>query len=143
MAEGREAGGEAKRCRDQLPLEPLPVDRLEPLPVDRKDAHMSCLAASRPALQAYLSSLEQAVADNRSRLLPLQQERRRQFALRLGREVGYGLADYAPDEVRKVLPTLYSRLLVRNCLDSVGVPVDSREWIAAIEEGYHANKNSI
>ena len=57
-------------------------------------------------------------------------------ALRLGREVGYGLGVYPDTEINAILPTLYSDLLVRNTFTRKGcVPLSLREWNAAIQAG--------
>lgn len=60
----------------------------------------------------------------------------RQGALRLGHEVGYGLGAYSDAEIVRVIGSLYSDLLVRNTFNHPGgVPLDMREWNAAIWEG--------
>ena len=52
-------------------------------------------------------------------------------ALRLARELGRGLADFPEGEVRKIMGTLYSDLLVRFTFGNV--PIDNREWVGEIQ----------
>jgi len=54
-------------------------------------------------------------------------------ALRLAREVGHGLACFPEDEVKKVVGTLYSDLLVRFTFGNV--PIDNKEWVDEILGG--------
>ena len=57
-------------------------------------------------------------------------------ALRLGEAVGYGLGAYSDAEIKAILPTLYSDLLVRNTFTSKDcVPLSVHEWNAAIRVG--------
>lgn len=56
-------------------------------------------------------------------------------ALRLAREVGYGLASFPPKEINRVIGSLYGRLLVRFTLTSTGgVPVDAKPWVAELNK---------
>ena len=66
---------------------------------------------------------------------PLGREQRRRANLRLGRDVGYGLRGLSEKELRDILPTLYSRLLVVNSIDSTGVALDNKDFLAAIRQG--------
>ena len=60
----------------------------------------------------------------------------RQGALRLGREVGYGLGAYSDKEIKEIVSGLYSDLLVRNTFNHPGgVPLDMKEWNMAIWTG--------
>ena len=52
-------------------------------------------------------------------------------ALRLAREVGRGLADFPEDEVKKIMGTLYSDLLVRFTFGHV--PIDAKPWVEEIQ----------
>ena len=54
-------------------------------------------------------------------------------ALKLAREVGRGLADFPEEDVKKVLGTLYSDLLVRFTFGNV--PIDAKPWVEEIERG--------
>jgi len=66
---------------------------------------------------------------------PTTENERREQNKRLGREIGFGLASYAANERRKVLGTLYSRLIVANSFDCTGVVIDNKDWISALKEG--------
>lgn len=57
---------------------------------------------------------------------------RRDKNLRLGREIGYGLRDYPPNEIRPVLNTLYGRFIVKRSLDTTGVCISNGEFIAQV-----------
>ena len=49
-------------------------------------------------------------------------------ALRLAREVSYGLKDYPEKEIKSILGELYGKLLVANCLTTKGVPLSAKEF---------------
>ena len=53
-------------------------------------------------------------------------------AMRLAREVGYGLRGL--EGADDIVTSLYSRLLVRFTFNSKGVPVDAKPWFAAVRE---------
>ena len=53
-------------------------------------------------------------------------------AMRLAREVGFGLRDFK--DADNIVQSLYSRLLVKFTLSSGGVPVDAKEWFEEIRE---------
>ncbi len=51
-------------------------------------------------------------------------------AMRLAREVGYGLAGFPEPDVDEIIGSLYSRLLVRFTFSSSGgVPVAAKPWL--------------
>jgi hypothetical protein len=87
-------------------------------------------------LQEYLTKLSAVLAPH---FAPGQIYHGRDGALRLGREVGYGLAGFPQDAVDAELQTLYSRLLVRNTFGTKGsVPIDHQAWLAAVRQGREA-----
>lgn len=53
-------------------------------------------------------------------------------ALRLAREVGYGLARFPEKERKHIIGSLYSRLLVRFTMTS-GVPIDAKPWLTELK----------
>jgi len=57
---------------------------------------------------------------------------RREGNLRLARELAFGLKGFAPDDVKKELGSLYGMLVVANSLDTTGVAIDARDWVAEI-----------
>lgn len=92
---------------------------------------------ARPSLETYIANLEDALQSRNARatIFPMDRALRRERVLWLARQVGYGLRDYPIAEVRRALGGTYSRLVVRHCFDSIGPPVDAREWIGALENG--------
>jgi hypothetical protein len=87
-------------------------------------------------LQAYLTQLIAALPPH---FAPGQIYHGRTGALRLGREVGYGLVGFPPDQVDAEMQTLYSRLLIRNTFGTQGgVPIDHKAWLAAVRQGREA-----
>ena len=54
-------------------------------------------------------------------------------ALKLDRDLGFGLACFPEDEQRRVIGSLYSTMLVRFTLNSGGVQLDNKEFVRAIE----------
>ena len=82
--------------------------------------------------EAYVNNLIASFRQNgmaRQAYFPMDKAKRRRMNLRLGREVGYGLTEGAD------LGSLYSRLIVIHSLDSTGVCVDNKEFLAAVREG--------
>lgn len=65
-------------------------------------------------------------------------------ALRLGREVGYGLGAYSDAEIKSIIGGLYSDLLVRNTFGhgEEGVPLSLSEWNAAINAGIQKRRET-
>lgn len=87
-------------------------------------------------LEKYLNDLTAALPPH---FAPGQIYHGRAGALRLGHEVGYGLAGFPPDQVNAELQTLYSRLLIRNTFGTQGgVPIDHQTWLAAVRQGREA-----
>ena len=84
-------------------------------------------------MDEYLRAIEGALAANREEWFPMDTETRRLQCLRLGREIGYGMAAF--DHWQKHVAETFSRLVVRNSFDPVGVPIDMKEWVAAINAG--------
>lgn len=64
---------------------------------------------------------------------PLDRTERRERLLRFAREFGSGLADYSDKEIRSILNSTYSRVVVRYTFDSVGPTLDTKDWVSAIE----------
>ena len=67
-------------------------------------------------------------------------------AMRLAREVGYGLASYSDKEISDIRSSLYSRILIRfTFTSSTGVPVDLKPWLnemnLAISKGQRVNSD--
>ena len=88
----------------------------------------------KEAREAYIKKVEGAIAANvQARLFyfPSNWRERREMNQRLGREIGAGLEPW------RVLGwnDLYSRIIVRNSLDSTGVSIDCGEFGASILEG--------
>lgn len=81
----------------------------------------------------YLHSIERALSYNRQTWFPMEREDRRDMNLRLAREIGYGLGTY--DDWHNHVSATYSTLVVRNSFDSVGVAIDSSEWVDAMQAG--------
>ena len=84
-------------------------------------------------LGEYLQSLKSALPGH---FVPDGIYHGKEGALRLAREVGHGLACFPEDEVKKVMNSLYSDLLVRHTFGhGDGVPIDSKEWADEILGG--------
>ena len=86
----------------------------------------------------YLARIEVALRGNPRPYFPMNRERRRNQNLKLGRELGYGLGMF--EDWETWAGTTYGRIVVRNSLDTTGVVLDNKEWIAAIRKGvelYH------
>jgi len=85
------------------------------------------------ALEGYLLGLRSALPRH---FAPGQVYHGVEGAMRLAREVGRGLAKFPEKQVRKIMGTLYSDLLVRFTFGKRGgVPLDNKEWIAEIRRG--------
>lgn len=79
-------------------------------------------------LERYITSLETALARH---FAPGAMYHGREGALRLAREVGYGLAGFPDSDVESEISGFYSRLLVRFTFGtSSGVPVSNKEFLA-------------
>lgn len=61
-------------------------------------------------------------------------------AMRLAREIGPALAEFPKDEVKQVLGSLYTRLLVRFTF-ATGVPVSSKPWLREIQKSIDETLN--
>lgn len=85
---------------------------------------------------AYIKSLESTLARH---FAPDQIYHGKSGALRLAREVGYGLASFPKKEVDHIIGSLYSRLLVRFTM-ATGVPMDARPWIAELKKEINRNQ---
>ena len=88
----------------------------------------------KEAREAYIKKVEGAIAANvQARLFyfPSNWRERREMNQRLGREIGAGLEPWRVQGWND----LYSRIIVRNSFDSVGVAIDCDEFDAAIREG--------
>jgi len=88
----------------------------------------------KEAREAYIKKVEGAIAANvQARLFyfPSNWRERREMNQRLGREIGAGLEPWRAQG----WGDLYSRIIVRNSFDSVGVAIDCDEFGAAIREG--------
>lgn len=85
---------------------------------------------------SYLQAIRSALRDNphaRQFYFPPSATRRKEGSLRLGREFGYGLAGLQDGEA--IIGATYSTLVVANCFDRIGVQVDAKEWVRAIQDG--------
>jgi hypothetical protein len=78
---------------------------------------------------AYIRSLEACLAPH---FAPGEIYCGRDGAMRLAREVGYGLRDL--EGADNIVQSLYSRLLVRFTFSSGSVPADAKEWFAEIRK---------
>jgi hypothetical protein len=90
-------------------------------------------------ISEYLIKLEAALRSNPRPYFPMDKERRKRSNLRLGRGIGYGLGPY--EDWETWARTTYSRFVVANSFDSVGVVLDNKEWMAAIREGVQEYKD--
>ena len=81
----------------------------------------------------YLGAVAAAVGDNREFWFPMDRETRKDLALYLARELGSGLASYTDAEIKKAMGGTYSTILVQHCLDSIGVPLDAKDWVKGIQ----------
>ncbi len=86
------------------------------------------------AIDKYLSEIRDALRTANAHNTWFGPDRKAQ-CLRLGREIGFGLADYSDSEINDYLGVTYGTLVVINTLDSVGVPIDNKDWVAAIRAG--------
>ena len=75
----------------------------------------------------YITNLERALQSARARYFPMDRDGRKRQLLSLAREVGYGLAAWDDEEIDKVVPSTYGRLVVRNSFDSVGPTINNNE----------------
>lgn len=66
---------------------------------------------------------------------PFDKELRKERNLKLGRELGYGMACCDAEDLDFYLGGLYGRLIVAHSFDSTGVVLDNKEWIKAVKEG--------
>ena len=85
--------------------------------------------------EGYIASIESAIRYSRRYYFPNDRDERRQRLLALAREIGHGLSAWDDSEIKRELNSTYSRIVARNALDSTGVVLDNREWIAAILQG--------
>lgn len=86
--------------------------------------------------EEYIKSLESTLARH---FAPDQIYHEKKGALRLAREVGYGLASFPKKEVDHIIGSLYSRLLVRFTMAS-GVPMDAKPWITELKKEINRNQ---
>lgn len=87
----------------------------------------------------YLTKLQAALRSNPHPYFPMDKEKRKRSNLRLGREIGYGLGAY--EDWETWAQTTYSRFVVANSFDSIGVMLNNKEWMAAIREGVERYKD--
>jgi len=86
-----------------------------------------------PRLTTYIDNLRSALAPH---FAPNHIYHGASGALRLAREVGYGLADFSDTDIQSIRTSLYSSLLVRFTFTSAaGVPIDNRAFQSAISDG--------
>jgi len=98
-------------------------------------------ASPKESREEYIKNVEAAIAANvQARLFyfPLNWRERREMNQRLGREIGAGLEPWTALGWND----LYSRLIVRNSLDSTGVSIDCGEFGASIREGIRRAQES-
>ncbi|GAB4430109.1 MAG: hypothetical protein Kow0031_10830 [Anaerolineae bacterium] len=92
----------------------------------------------KPPVEQYIRSLETVLAPH---FAPDGIYHGESGALRLAREVGYGLASYANQEIAAVMGGLYGRLLVRFTLAS-GVPLSAQPWLAEMKTIINVTRSS-
>ena len=82
-------------------------------------------------LNEYLTNLRSALQypGARAFYFPANAAARKAANLRLAREIGPALAAYDPDDVAKVLSTLYGTLIVIPSLDTTGVQIDNKPFL--------------
>lgn len=87
-------------------------------------------------LQTYIQNLRAALDSSGARqfYFPRDRARRKSANLRLAREIGSGLADYAPELVQDVIGSLYGILIVSKSLDTTGVAIDAREFVQELQQ---------
>ena len=73
---------------------------------------------------------------------PSDKQERRSANLKLAREIGFGLKDYPANAVKDAVGGLYGQIIVANSFDSIGVCIDAREWIQAIQSRIHGLASS-
>lgn len=96
-------------------------------------------------ISTYIEELATALGGGNAKetYFPLDKELRIERNLKLAREIGFGLKDETPDEIAIYIGSLYSRLLVRNCFDSIGVVLSAKEWLTAVREGMATTASSM
>ena len=85
--------------------------------------------------EKYIAALESALTFARNFYFPLDADIRKAAIFALAMDVGYGLGAYDDAEIRRVVTSTYSRLVVRHTFDSVGPVVDAAEWAKQIRAG--------
>lgn len=84
-------------------------------------------------LAEYTSEMEAVISGLRNVFFPMEAPLRKQANLKLGRELGYGLAQF--EGYKNYVQASYGRVIVKNSLDTTGVVISSKEWRTAINEG--------
>ena len=85
--------------------------------------------------EQYIREVELALSYAREFYCSPDIEERRERFLMLARDIGYGLAVFSDEEIKKVITSTYGRLVVRNTMDRIGVPFNNVEWLREIERG--------
>ncbi len=83
----------------------------------------------------YVNRIESAINNNRLQFFPLDKELRKERLLRLGKEIGVALAGFDEADAKDFIQSSYSRILVKNSFDSIGVVLDMKDWANTINEG--------
>jgi len=88
-------------------------------------------------ISAYLERLTHSLRSRGARLsyFPPDKKLRRERNLKLGRELGYGLAIWPDEDIDFHLGALYGKFIVIPSLDRTGVVISAKEWVAAVKEG--------
>jgi len=92
-------------------------------------------------ISEYLIKIQSALRNNPQPYFPMDRQARKRRNLQLGREIGYGLGPY--EDWETWAQTTYSRFVVANSFDSIGVVLDNKEWIAAIRAGVQRYKDYV
>lgn len=86
---------------------------------------------TREDLDRYINDMRNAVRYSGPRLLyfPQNKDARKKGNIRLARELGYGLKDFARKDVERILGNLYGIFIVANSFDNTGVQINAKEFI--------------
>ena len=88
----------------------------------------------------YVNGFETAINNIILQFFPLDKKLRKERLLRLGKEIGVALAGFDEEDAKDFIQSSYSRILVKNSFDSIGVVLDMANWAKAIREGIKRGK---
>lgn len=99
-------------------------------------------AKNKQNLSKYIENMRRSLKAPGAHALyfPPSAKARKVGSLRLAREIGFGLRGFPEDILTDVLGTLYGKLIVENCLDTTGVQVNNKEWLAEMRRIIDADR---